>query len=359
MTSNNILKIGKRTIAEDKPTYFIADIGANHDGDLKRAKNLIKLCADAGADAAKFQHFRAETIVSDRGFKTLDDKFLSHQAKWKKSVFDVYKDASINLGWDDELKKTCDLFDIDYMTSPYDLDLVDHVNPYVPAFKVGSGDITWTQQIKNIAAKGKPVLLACGASTLDEIVRAVNTVLELNSQLAVLQCNTNYTGELKNFDYINLNVINTLKCMFPNLIIGLSDHTPGHATALGAVTLGCRIIEKHFTDDNSRSGPDHGFAMNPIAWRLMVDATKELERALGNGIKRVEPNEENTVVIQRRSARINKKLAKGALLSSEDIIMLRPCPADALEPWQIEQYVGREIVREIQEGDYLKQSDFA
>jgi sialic acid synthase SpsE len=358
MSGSRALNIGKRIICDSNPTYFIADIGANHDGDLDRAKLLIKLCAEAGADAAKFQHFKAETIVSDKGFKTLDKKFLSHQSSWGKSVFEVYKDASINISWDSKLKKTCDQYGIDYMTTPYDPELVEHIDPYVLSYKIGSGDITWIQHIQHIASKGKPVLLACGASTLDEIVRAVNAILEFNSQVALLQCNTNYTGKLENFDHINLNVINTFKCMFPNLCIGLSDHTPGHATALGAVVLGCRVIEKHFTDDSSRRGPDHGFSMNPSSWKLMVDSTRELERALGNGIKRVEPNEKNTVVIQRRSIRVNRKIQKGEILSIEDVTMLRPCPIGAIEPWAINEYLGRKISREVQEGDHIKESDF-
>ena len=146
----SIIKIGSKLVSNHHPTYFIADIGANHDGDLKRAKDLIKLCADAGADAAKFQHFKAETIVSDDGFKILDPKFLSHQSSWKKTVFDIYKEASINLDWDEELKKTCDSAGIEYLTTPYDPDLVDHIDKYVSAYKVGSGDITWTQNIKLI-----------------------------------------------------------------------------------------------------------------------------------------------------------------------------------------------------------------
>lgn len=358
MKGNRSLMIGDRNIGDSNPTYFIADIGANHDGDIERAKLLIELCAEAGADAAKFQHFKAETIVSDRGFKSLDKKFLSHQSSWKKSVFEVYQEASINLSWDQELKKKCDQYGIDYITTPYDPELVEHVDPLVPAYKIGSGDITWIQHIQHIASKGKPVLLACGASTLDDIVRAVEAVLELNSDVAVLQCNTNYTGQLENFDYINLNVINTLKCMFPNLCIGLSDHTPGHATAIGAVALGCRIIEKHFTDDNSRNGPDHGFAMDPLSWKFMVKTTRELECALGSTIKKIEQNEKNTVIIQRRSIRVNRTLRKGEVLKIDDVSMLRPCPSGALEPWMLNKCLGKKVGREIQEGDYIKESDF-
>lgn len=358
MNINDSLIIGNRKICVTNPTYFIADIGANHDGDIERAKLLIKLCSEAGAAAVKFQHFKAETIVSDLGFKRLDSKFLSHQASWKKSVFEVYKEASIDVSWDKELKETCDDYGVDYMTTPYDAEFVESIDPLVPAYKVGSGDITWVQHIKFIASKGKPVLLACGASTLDEIVRAVEAALEVNPNVAVLQCNTNYTGEDKNFDYINLNVIKTLKIMFPELCIGLSDHTPGHATVLGAVALGCRIIEKHFTDDNTRSGPDHAFAMNPKSWRLMVDTTRQLERALGSGIKKVERNEENTVVIQRRSIRVKRNLNKGEHLNMEDIAMLRPCPIGAIEPWRLNEFLGKKIAHEIQEGDCLTESHF-
>ena len=352
------LKIGNSEINDNSPTYFIADIGANHDGSLKRAKKLIQMCSEAGANAAKFQHFKAKTIVSDNGFKTLDKKYLSHQSGWSKSVFEVYQEASIDVSWDSELKKTCDRFGIDYMTTPYDRELVDHVDPLVSAYKVGSGDITWIQHINHIASKGKPVLLACGASTLDDVVRAVSAILKVHSKVAILQCNTNYTGEQKNLDHINLNVINTLKNMFPDLHFGLSDHTKGHVTVLGAVALGCRIIEKHFTDDNSRNGPDHGFAMNPLSWELMVNTTRELERALGNGIKAVEKNEENTVIIQRRSIRVNKNLLRGELLTDNVISMLRPCPSDALETWELDDYLGRKLARDLQEGDYLKSSDF-
>lgn len=352
------MKIGNNTINDSGPTYFIADIGANHDGDLDRAKRLIRLCAQAGANAAKFQHFKAETIVSDVGFKSLDKKYMSHQSGWEKSVFEVYQDASIDITWDIELKKECDLYGVDYMTTPYDRSLVDHIDPLIPAYKIGSGDITWIQHIKYIASKGKPVLLACGASTLDEVTRAVRAVQEIHSDVAVLQCNTNYTGQQSNLDHIHLNVIKTLRDVFPDLCLGLSDHTHGHATALGAVALGCRIIEKHFTDDNSRVGPDHGFAMNPTSWRDMVDTTRELERALGGGVKTIEKNEEDTVVIQRRSIRVSRALSAGELLTEDVVTMLRPCPSDALEPWRLGEYLGKKITRDVTNGDYLRAADF-
>lgn len=316
------------------------------------------MCAEAGADAVKFQHFKAKNIVSDIGFKSLDKKYLSHQSSWSKSVFDVYKEASIDISWDNDLKATCKQYDVDYMTTPYDQDMVDHIDQFVQAYKIGSGDITWTQHIRYIASKGKPVLLACGAATLDDVVRAVDAVMEYHRDIAVLQCNTNYTGSVDNLDYINLNVIKTLQSMFPSLCLGLSDHTAGHATALGAVSLGCRIIEKHFTDDNNRNGPDHAFAMNPNSWKLMVDTTRELERALGVGVKKIEKNEKDTVVIQRRSIRAAKRIRKGEIVTSESVSFLRPCPTDALEPWELDTYLGKKLIKDVSAGSYLKASDF-
>ena len=350
-------KIGNNLVGADEPTYFIADIGANHDGDLSRARDLIFMCAEAGANAAKFQHFAAASIVSDHGFQNLPTERMSHQAMWKKSVFEIYQSASIDLGWTERLVEYCEEAGIEFMTTPYSRSLVDAIDPYVRAYKIGSGDITWIDHIEYIAAKGKPVILACGASTLDETVRAVNAVLKHNQNISLLQCNTNYTASDENFDYINLNVLKTFRKMYPTAVLGLSDHTPGHATALGATSLGGRIIEKHFTDSNDRDGPDHKFAMNPKSWRDMVDRTRELERSLGNGIKRVEINELDTVVVQRRSIRAGRELKKGELLSKEDLVCLRPCPEDAIPLHQIEHLITKPVSRNIRKGDYLRWSD--
>ncbi|MCJ0764272.1 N-acetylneuraminate synthase family protein [Variovorax terrae] len=352
----NTLHINGKAIGKGFPTYFIADIAANHDSDLGRAKELIHLCAEAGADAAKFQHFTASTIVSDHGFRSLGGD-QSHQASWKKSVFEVYKDASISLDWTETLKETCDQAGIAFFTSPYSMALVEHIDPFVPAYKIGSGDITWTAMIEYIARKGKPYILASGASTFDDVHRAVSAGLAVNPQMCLMQCNTNYTASLENFHYIKLNVLNTYRSMYPDLVLGLSDHTPGHATVLGAVALGARMIEKHFTDDVDRVGPDHKFSMDPRTWREMVERTRELENALGNGVKLVEPNERQTVVLQRRAIRAKTALSAGALIEETDLEVLRPCPADAIPPYLLPEVVGRKLRHDVVTGSHLKWTD--
>jgi sialic acid synthase SpsE len=350
------LVIDNKRIGGDNPVYFVADIAANHDGDLERAKDLIWKAKEAGADAAKFQHFKAETIVSDFGFKSLGSK-QSHQSTWKKSIYEVYQDASVNLEWTPQLKVTCDQAGICFFTSPYALDLVDAIDPYVPAYKVGSGDITWIEIIRHIAAKAKPYILATGAASMDDVQRAVAAALEINPSLALLQCNTNYTGSVENMRYVQLNVLRTYRDMYPDMVLGLSDHTPGHATVLGAVALGARIIEKHFTDDRKRVGPDHPFSMDPASWREMVDRSRELESALGGGIKRVEENERQTVVVQRRALRLTSDVPAGHVLTRSDLTPLRPCPIEAFAPYHIDMLLGKSLRHPKKRGDHLVPTD--
>jgi len=346
-------KLGKTKIGLNEPTYFVSDIGANHDGDLERAKDLIYKCAESGANAAKFQNFKAGKIVSKYGFENLKGKF-GHQSKWKKSVYDVYKDASISINWTPILKDTCEKAGIDYFTSAYDFESVDNVDPYVDMYKIGSGDINWLEIIEYIAKKGKPVLMATGASKIEDVKRAMTVLQKINNKIVLMQCNTNYTGNRDNFKYINLNVLKSYKQLFPDVVLGLSDHTPGHATVLGAVTLGARVIEKHFTDDNNREGPDHKFAMNPARWKEMVERTRELEDALGNGKKIIENNEVETVIVQRRALRAKADLDVGSIIERDNIISLRPCPKDAIPPYKISGIVGKVIKVKIKKGDYIK-----
>jgi N-acetylneuraminate synthase len=353
---NSCLTIENKRIGKTEPTYFIADIAANHDGNLERAVDLIHLAAEAGADAAKFQHFQAASIVSDTGFKALGGQ-ISHQARWQKTVFEVYKDASVDLAWTPVLKEACAQAGIAFFTTPYSPDIVEAIDSFVPAYKIGSGDITWVEIIEYIARKNKPYILATGASTMNDVQRAVDAALAINPQLALLQCNTNYTASLENFCYIQLNVLRTYSEMFPGLILGLSDHTPGHTTVLGAVALGAKIIEKHFTDDTGRAGPDHLFSMDGKTWREMVDRTRELENSLGTGAKKIEENERETAVLQRRAIRTIGDLPSGAVLTRSDITVLRPCPVDAMPPYALNEVVGKKLRRSIKAGDHLRWTD--
>lgn len=345
-------KIGDRWVGDGEPTYFIADISANHDGQLSRALELIRLAKEHGADGAKFQHFRAARIVSRHGFESMGRQ-LSHQSGWKKSVYQVYEEASLPWEWTPKLKACCQEVGIDFFSAPYDLEAVEMLSPHVPVWKIGSGDVTWPEIIEKIAAQGQPVILSTGASTLEEVRRAVEIILRRNPHLALMQCNTNYTGRPENLDHIHLNVLKTYRELFPQVVLGLSDHTRGPATVLGAVALGARVVEKHFTDDTRREGPDHPFSTTPAEWREMVDRTRELERALGSSEKFVAGNEQETVVVQRRCLRAALDLPPGHVLRREDIEALRPSPREAVQPGEIAQLIGCALAEGLQAGEHF------
>ena len=347
------IRIGKHTIGLKHPTYFVADIAANHDGSLERAVELIKLAAQAGADSAKFQNFRGPKIVSDYGFTHMNSQ-VSHQANWKKSVVEVYDAASIPFEWTQHLRDACDEVGIDFFSAPYDFEATDMLESYVPAYKIGSGDITWIEACERMASKGKPVLLATGAATIGDVQRAVEAILAINPQLVLMQCNTNYTADPGNYDHIHLNVLKTYHEMWPDLVLGLSDHTHGHATVLGAVTLGARVIEKHFTDDNHREGPDHAFAMNSQSWADMVQNTRQLERALGSGSKFVAGNEKDTVIVQRRCLRAARNIRAEEIFTREMIEVLRPATPGAIEPYDIEKVIGLKAEQDLEKGQDLR-----
>ena len=350
------IKIGDRLIGPGQPTYFIADIAANHDGDLERAKHLIRLARDAGADAAKFQNFRAPQIVSDYGFQHMNAQ-VSHQASWKKSVVEVYAGASIPFDWTPILKEECDRVGLHYFTSPYDYEAIEHVTPYVPAFKVGSGEIDWIEALEHMASKGKPMIIATGASDIADVQRAVHAILKINKQLVLMQCNTNYTASPENYDHIHLNVLKTYAAMFPDVVLGLSDHTHGNATVLGAVTLGARVIERHFTDDNNREGPDHKFALNPSDWANMVEETRLLERALGSGDKFIAGNEQETKIVQRRCLRAARDIAAGETITRDMIDVLRPATPGAIKPYEIQAVLGTKLLCSLSRGEELRWTD--
>jgi N-acetylneuraminate synthase len=172
-----------------------------------------------------------------------------------------------------------------------------------------------------------------------------------------MQCNTNYTASIKNFDHINLRVLETFRVMFPEIILGLSDHTFVPTTVLGAVALGARVIEKHFTDDNDRVGPDHPFSMIPKTWRDMVDRTRELERAMGSSDKQVGKNEQETVIIQRRCLRAARDIKMGERVTREMIAVLRPAVTGAIYPYEVDQVIGTKAVKDIASGEELRWVD--
>jgi sialic acid synthase SpsE len=344
------IRIGDRLVGPGRPTYVIAEIGSNFDGSLERAKDLIDAAAEIGCDAAKFQTFLPEKIISGPAFGVA----TGFQARWSRPVEEVYRDAALPREWHAELAEHARSAGVDFFSSPYDREGVDLLEELdVPAHKVGSGDITWLDFCEYVASRGRPVILGTGASTLAEVDEAVRVMRATgNDQIVVLQCVTDYPSA---FGDANLKAMVTMGEALGTLV-GYSDHTPGHTVPLGAVALGGCVIEKHFTDDTSRSGPDHPFAMDIPAMAAMVREIRNLEAALGDGIKRLMPSEVETVVIQRRGLVATRDLPCGHVLADGDLAVLRP--ARGLPPSALPLVVGRPLRRDVAAGQPIGTDSF-
>ena len=349
---NKEIKIGNKIIGDTHPTYFIAEIGANFDGSIEKAKHLIDAAKKAGADCAKFQTFSTPRIVSEGGFSHMQLKGV--HGSWGRTVSEVFKDAEFPVAWHKEIADYCKVVGIDFSTSPYFKEAVDLcVDLDVPFIKIGSGDITWLEMLDYIARKGKPVMLATGDATMSEIDEVVRTIeVTGNKDLVLMQCITNYPSKIES---ANVNVLKTYQSAF-DVLTGYSDHAPGHVVALASVVIGGRVIEKHFTLNKTDKGPDHPHSMEPQEFRFMVDSIREVERAMGSTRKEVVAEEGETVYVQRRCLYAKQDLKKGHIMTSEDIDILRP--ALGIPPKFKPMIIGKECKEDIVKGQPLFWNNF-
>lgn len=338
---NKNIKVGDRIIGSEHPTYFIAEIGGNFDGNMDKAKRLIDAAKEAGADCAKFQTFTAETIVSEGGFS----KMTLHgvHGSWERTVSEVFKDVEFPLEWHQEICDYCRKIGIDFSTSPYFKEAIDLcADMRLPFIKIGSGEITWLEMIEYTARKGIPIMLATGDATMSEIDEAVRTIEKTgNRDLILMQCITNYPSKIGS---ANVNVLRTYQKAF-GCLTGYSDHSPGHVVALASVVLGGRVIEKHFTLNKNDKGPDHPHSMEPNEFKYMVEAVREVEQAMGSSRKEVVAEESETVFVQRRCLYAKKDLKKGQVITPEDIDVLRP--ALGIPPKFKDTIIGKTVNKDI------------
>jgi N-acetylneuraminate synthase len=340
------IKVGERLVGDEQPTYIVAEIGSNFDGDLEQAQKMVDLAKDAGADAVKFQSFLADKIVSRFGFKDLQ---MSFQAKWKKPVYEVYKEAEFPREWHIDIAEHCQKRGIEFLSTPYDEEAVDLLNELeAPCFKIGSGDINYLPLVKYTAAKGKPIILGTGASTLGEVEKAVDAIRSVgNEDIILLHCVSNYPSPI---EQANVRAMVTMREAF-QVNVGLSDHSPGFLAPLAAVALGACIVEKHFTSDKTRKGPDHSFAMNIAEFAEMVENIRLVEKALGSPIKRPVSSEVETIIIQRRCIYAKENIPRGAIVRKNMLEILRP--DKGLKPENMDLVIGMRARKNIQKGDAL------
>ncbi len=345
------IRIGDRLVGEGQSALVIADIGANFDGSLDKAKKLALAVKQAGGDVVKIQSFLAPKIVSGRGFASMQLKGV--HGSWGRPVDEIFKEVEFPREWHKEFFDYCSSIGVMASSAPYDFEAVDLMERIgVDFYKIGSGDITWLEMLEYIARKGKPIILATGASTLAEVDEAVRVIKSTgNRDLALLQCVTNYPSKIES---ANLNVMKTYQQVY-GVITGYSDHTPGDTVVLGSIALGGKVIEKHFTLDKTAKGPDHPHSMDPKEFAQMVTRVRQMEQALGSAKKEVVSEESETVIVQRRGLCAKLDVRAGEPFSKENVIELRP--ALGILPKHKKDIIGKLAKRDIAAGEPITWED--
>ena len=334
----NPIKFDGQKIDDNSPTFVIAEAGSNHNGDFAIAKELIDVAAEAGADAVKFQTFRAENVYVEESGQAeyLDDD---------RTLYEILADMEMPYEWIPKLKEYADEQDILFMSTPSDPRAVDELEPYVPVYKVESFHLSNHPFLRYLASKKKPLVLSTGAHKMDEISEAVAVLQQAGTEFVLLHCVSGYPTPL---EQINVRVVETLRNEF-GVLTGLSDHTLDPTTApAAAVSLGATVVEKHFTLDKNMDGPDHEFALEPDELDEMVSAIRKTERALGDGVKRLAEAEQELHDKARRFIHARTDISAGEELTEENIGLLSPGEREpGLLPKHYEEILGRTASRDI------------
>ncbi|HEY8890131.1 MAG TPA: N-acetylneuraminate synthase [Clostridium sp.] len=335
-----MFKIGNKVIGDGNPTFIIAEAGVNHNGDINIAKQLVDKAIFAGADAIKFQTFKTEKLVT--GYANMADYQKNNIGK-VDSQFNMLKKLELTYENFIELQKYCIHKGIMFLSTPFDFESADFLASIgMEAFKISSGDLTNIPFLQYIARFNKPMILSSGMATLSEIEDAINTIYLLgNSEVAVLHCTSNYPAKLQN---VNLKAMNTIKNAF-QIVSGYSDHTQGITISIAAAAMGSNIIEKHFTIDKNMEGPDHKASLNPLELKEMVEAIRDIEIALGTGIKRYNTSEVDTMKAARKSVVASRNIKMGEIINLTDLDYKRP--GTGLSPKLYIDIIGKTTNRDI------------
>ncbi|MDJ1431985.1 N-acetylneuraminate synthase family protein [Halostagnicola sp. A-GB9-2] len=331
--------IGNRSVGPGEPTYVIAEAGSNHNGDLEIAKELIDVAADAGADAVKFQTFRAEDLyVDDR--ELVDDP--------AESTYSLLESLEQPYEWIPELYEHCQSRGVQFMSSPFDERSVQELAEYVPAFKVASFTLSHHPFLEELSEYGKPVIMSTGAHEQDEVEEAVAVLRENGVEdIALLHCVSSYPTPLEE---INVRAVDTLDREF-DTVVGFSDHTTDPATApAAAVALGASVVEKHFTLDKEMDGPDHSFALEPTGLRQLVKRVRQTKQCLGNGNLSISEVESDTVKRGRRRLYADQSLGPGEIIEKDSIKILRAGHenSEGIFSSEIEEVIGSCVKKRIE-----------
>ncbi len=324
-----------------KKIFIIAEAGVNHNGSLSIAKKLIEKAAQAGADAVKFQTFTAKNLVSPNTPKA---NYQLKTTSSSETQFEMIQHLEIDKNAHKALMDHCRKNNIMFLSSPFDLEGIDLLYELgLSMFKIPSGEITNLPYLRKIGSLGKQIILSTGMATLDEIKAAVHVLTKAGASkksIAILHCNTEYPTPMPD---VNLLAMKTIQAAFPSMQIGYSDHTLGIEVPIAATALGARVIEKHFTLDRAMEGPDQGSSLEPNELAQMVKAIRNIEMALGNGVKKPSPSERPNIAIARKSIIAAANIKKGEVFTELNLTTKRP--GTGINPMSWDGVIGQKACR--------------
>jgi len=320
----------------NKSTIIIAEAGVNHNGSIELAEKLIDVAAEAGADFVKFQTFKAETLVTQTTDKAEYQKELTGA---DETQFEMIKKLELDKEAHEELMDYCEQKDIKFLSTAFDHGSIELLaNLDIPLFKIPSGEITNLPYLRHIGKMEKPIIMSTGMSTLDEVRNALNVLIESGAKkekITILHCNTEYPTPMKD---VNLKAMLTIKDEL-GVNIGYSDHTLGIEVSIAAVVMGAAVIEKHFTLDRNMPGPDHRASLEPHELKEMVNAIRNIEKAMGNGIKVPSTSEIKNMPTARKSIIAKNPIKKGEKFSENNLTVKRP--GTGISPMEWDDIVGK------------------
>jgi sialic acid synthase len=350
MSHRRQLTIDGFEIHDDSSCYVIAEIGHNHQGDLEHAKRLVDAAKECGVNAVKLQKRSNRTLYTRDFYEQPYDNELSFGR-----TYGEHREA-LEFEADDYralMRHACEVGVILFATA-FDFESADLLAELdVPAFKFASGDLRNTPLQRHVASFGKPLFLSTGGGTMEDVERAVDTILAINEQLCVMQCTAAYPASVGD---LNLNVITTMRERFPELVIGLSDHQNGIAMALVAYMLGARVVEKHFTLDHALKGRDHAFSLMPEGMRRLVRDLHRVPAALGDAEKRPLAVEADPLEKMGKKLVAARELEQGHVLADDDLAIKSPADG-GLPPYELDRLVGRRLRRPIAFEDFVTFDD--
>ena len=326
--------------------YIIAEAGVNHNGSFVLAKKLALVAKEAGADAVKFQTFKAEKLVTKGAAKA---EYQVENTGNDDSQYSMLK--KLELSYDEfvQLKEYCDEIGIEFLSTPFDLDSLEFLDRLgIKLFKIPSGEITNYPYLVKIAETGKPVILSTGMSTMREVKEAVEVLKEHGTKdISLLHCTTEYPAPV---EAINLRAMQTMRNIL-GLSVGYSDHTEGTEIPVAVVAMGAEIIEKHFTLDKTMEGPDHKASLNPEELKAMVRGIRNVEKALGNGEKKPSVSESKNIAIARKSIVAKTDIKKGEIFTEDNLTVKRP--GNGISPMKWENVLGQAAKQDFKEDELI------